>query len=186
MDNSHKKYYQHCNCLNCGHIGRWWKYPGKQRKQNEELLKMADELLYILPTKMKRKITYFALVTWSDLTTSTGWHWRVHWRGNYPEEGQEWSGWQISKNEREWDTKTLWDWLKIGSHGGSWQPTFFKKTAPDDDDDDWPVSPAMLLFSRKRVFRCRSLELLSVAAGSSLSLWHSLVFAETLRSVCQP
>ena len=30
--------------------------------------------------------------------------------------------------------KTSWDWLKIGSHGGSWQPTYTKKTAPDDDD----------------------------------------------------
>ena len=34
--------------------------------------------------------------------------------------------------------KTSRDWLKIGSDGGSWQPTFLRKTAPayDDDDDD--------------------------------------------------
>ena len=32
--------------------------------------------------------------------------------------------------------KTLWDRLKIGSNGESWQPTFLKKTAPDYDDDD--------------------------------------------------
>ena len=32
--------------------------------------------------------------------------------------------------------KTLWDRLKIGSNGESWQPTFLKKTALDYDDDD--------------------------------------------------
>ena len=41
-------------------------------------------------------------------------------------------------------TKTSWDWLKIGSNGASWQPTFLKKTAPgdgdDDDEDDDPIN----------------------------------------------
>ena len=35
------------------------KIPWKKQKTNEEVLKLADEQLYIIPTIKKRKTTYF-------------------------------------------------------------------------------------------------------------------------------
>ena len=101
------------------------KISWRDKKTNEEVLQLADERLYIVPTIMKKKPP--TLVTWSDVTISTGCFWRVQWRGNWAEEGQERSGRQTSQNGRECDTRTSWELLKIGSQGGSWQPTFSKK-----------------------------------------------------------
>ena len=57
-------------------IGRWWKYPG-ENKTNEEVLKMTDEQLYIIPTIMKIKIINFGHMIRRSLNTSTGWYWAV-------------------------------------------------------------------------------------------------------------
>ena len=73
------------------------KISWREKKTNKEVLTLADEQLYIIPTIKKRKLP--TLVTWTDVTTSTGCCWRVHWRGKEAEEGQELSGWQPSQND---------------------------------------------------------------------------------------
>ena len=134
VDNNHQKYDKIAIVWNVGYR-KMMKISWREKKTNEEVLKLADEQLYITSTIKKREIIYFGHMIRRN---------NIHMlllegplEGKEAEEGQERSGWQISQNGRECDTKTPWDLLKIGSHGGSWQPTFLKKTAPDDDDLDW-------------------------------------------------
>ena len=68
------------------------KISWREKKTNEEVLTLADEQLYIIPTTQKIKIAYFGHMIRRNGTTSTGCCWRVHWRGKEAEEGQERSG----------------------------------------------------------------------------------------------
>ena len=53
--NNHHTLWQHCNNLNCGQFnsGDDESIQERKKKSNEELLKMADEYLYIFPTITK-------------------------------------------------------------------------------------------------------------------------------------
>ena len=81
-----------------------------ENKTNEERLKRTYEQRLHNSNNTNRKIAYFGHIH------SLSW-------------------WQISQHGREWDTKTSWDCLKIGSRGESWQTTCLKKTTLYDDDD---------------------------------------------------
>ena len=77
----------------------------RENKTNEEVLKLADEQLYIIPTIKNRQITYF-----SHMIRRNNIH-RLLLDGTL--EGKinrglpsRRSGWQVSQNGRECDTKT--------------------------------------------------------------------------------
>ena len=58
MDNNHQKY-DKMQSFEMWAYRKMMKISWREKKTNEEVLTLADEQLYIIPTIKKRKMTYF-------------------------------------------------------------------------------------------------------------------------------